>query len=227
MEAIRIDERTWSIEDGFVRCFLVEGTEKALLVDSGVSGDGARTAAESLTKLPIELINTHADRDHIAGNSRFPYALMHPAEAANYHNIGKGAGKIRPVEDGETIDLGGRELRIILIPGHTPGSIALMDEERGMLFPGDTVQDGNIYMFGPMRDMQAYILSLMKLEALGASIRLIYPSHGTMPLASSFIGKLRIKAEECLAGKLSKEEITLPDGRAVTRCDAGLAGFLI
>ena len=52
MEAIRIDERTWSIEDGFVRCFLIEGTEKAILVDSGVSGDGARAAAESLTKLP-------------------------------------------------------------------------------------------------------------------------------------------------------------------------------
>ena len=227
METIRIDDRTWSIEDGFVRCFLIAGNEKALLVDSGVSGDGARAAAESLTKLPIELINTHADRDHIAGNSRFPYALMNPAEAANYYNIGKGTGVIRPVEDGETIDLGGRELKIILIPGHTPGSIALMDEESGMLFPGDTVQDGNIYMFGPMREMHAYILSLMKLEALGNSVRLIYPSHGNMPLERSFIGKLRIKAEECLDGKLSREEITLPDGRTVTRCDAGIAGFLV
>ena len=57
METIRIDNRTWSIEDGFVRCFLIAGNEKALLVDSGVSGDGARAAAESLTKLPLELIN--------------------------------------------------------------------------------------------------------------------------------------------------------------------------
>ena len=227
METIRIDNRTWSIEDGFVRCFLIAGNEKALLVDSGVSGDGARAAAESLTKLPLELINTHADRDHIAGNSRFPYAIMHPAEAANYYNIGNGTGKIRPAGDGEEIDLGGRKLRVILIPGHTPGSIALLDEESGMLFPGDTVQDGDIYMFGPMREMHAFILSLKKLEAMGDSIRLIYPSHGNMPLDRSFIGKLRIKAEECLEGKLRMDEIALPDGRAATRCDAGIAGFLV
>ncbi len=227
MNAQRIDERTWSIEDGFVRCFLLEGNEKALLVDSGVSGDEAREIAETLTKLPIELINTHADRDHIAGNGRFPYALMHPAEAANYYNINNGPGEIRPVDDGEIIDLGNRKIEVILIPGHTPGSIALLDSSCGMLFPGDSVQDGNIYMFGTMREMHAYIHSLRKLEKYEGQFTLLYPSHGSMPLNKSFIQSLESKAIECLDGRLPKEQITLPDGRQVTRCDAGIAGFLV
>ena len=227
MDAIRIDEHTWSIEDGFVRCFLIEGKNKALLVDSGFSGENPITIAERLTQLPLELINTHADADHIAGNRYFPYAIMHPAEAANYYNIGNGTGKIIPVEDRDIIDLGERKLDVVLIPGHTPGSIALLDCSNGMLFSGDSVQNGNIHMFGPMRDMHAYILSLMKLEGYIKHINKVYPAHGTIPLDRSFIHELRIKAEECLEGRLSKENITLPDGRTPTKCDAIIAGFLI
>ena len=226
MEAIRIDNGTWRIEDGFVRCFLIEGRSRALLVDTGATGDEAGLIARNLTDLSIELLNTHADRDHIAGNRRFPYALMHPAEAANYYNANGGQGEILPVEDGQIIDLGGRKLEVMLIPGHTPGSIALIDRERGMLFPGDSVQDGNIFMFGAMRDMHAYILSLKKLETIEDCIDAIYPSHGSIPLSSSFIRKLREKAVQCLEGKLPSAPFTLPDGNTVTRQDAQIAAFL-
>ena len=227
MEAYRIDSSTWHLEDVFVRCFLLEGKDKALLIDSGVSGDEARAVAEELTTLPITLINTHADRDHIAGNCRFPYALMHPAECTNYYNIGGGSGKIVPVEDGEIIDLGERKLEVILIPGHTPGSIALLDRSRGQLFPGDSVQDGDIYLFGPMRDMHAYILSLEKLSARKDSFSMIYPSHGSLPLERGFLASLLEKAELAASGKLHAEPCTLPDGRMAVRLDAGIAGFLV
>ncbi len=39
-QIIRIDERTVRIEDGGVRFFLLEGTEKALLVDTGMNTPG-------------------------------------------------------------------------------------------------------------------------------------------------------------------------------------------
>ena len=227
MQAFMIKSGIWRIEDGFVRCFLVEGERKSLLIDSGATTDEARKIAESLTTLPIELINTHADKDHIAGNGCFPFALMHPAEAANYYNIGGGTGKILPIGDGEMIDLGDRKLEVILIPGHTPGSIALLDEDEGVLFSGDTVQDGNIYMFGPMRDMHAYIFSLRRLLEYSGRFKIIHPSHGSLSLDRDFIDVLLYKAELCIEGKLRKEPFTIQGGQVVERHDASIAGFLM
>ena len=65
-EIIRINEDTWRIEDNGVRLFVLEGKEKALLIDSGMRTPNAREIAESITKLPLELLNTHADPDHIS-----------------------------------------------------------------------------------------------------------------------------------------------------------------
>lgn len=61
-EIIRVNHNTWRIEDGGVRFFLLAGTEKALLVDSGMMVNDARDIAEKLTDLPVSLLNTHADR---------------------------------------------------------------------------------------------------------------------------------------------------------------------
>ena len=71
VEIIRINQNSWRIEDSGVRFFLLVGTERALLVDSGRITANAREIAESLTDLPLSLLNTHADGDHVAGNSQF------------------------------------------------------------------------------------------------------------------------------------------------------------
>ena len=165
MTAVRIDDTTYSIEDGFVRCFLIIGGERALLVDSGVSGDGALDVARSLTFLPIELVNTHADRDHIAGHTSFGHFMMHPAEAANYYNVNGGKGDFTPLEDGQVLELGGRRIEVVLIPGHTPGSIALLDEDRRMLFPGDSVQPTSTHWRSSRRCRHASTTSIRRMEA--------------------------------------------------------------
>lgn len=226
MKAEKIDRTTYSIEDGFVRCFLIIGEQKALLIDSGVSGESALSIAKSLTDKPVELICTHADRDHIAGNGEFSHFMMHPSEAANYYNISNGTGTFIPIEDNQTLDLGGRRIRIILIPGHTPGSIALLDTERRMLFPGDSVQDGDIYLFGPMREMLSYILSLRKLKSMGDFFDSIHPSHGSLSVDKSIIRTLTSKAELCLENRLPKVPVTIMGGKTVMRHDATVAGFL-
>lgn len=60
-EIIPINESTWRIEDGGVRLFLLAGSEKALLIDSGMNLHTAREVAAELTSLPLSLLNTHAD----------------------------------------------------------------------------------------------------------------------------------------------------------------------
>ena len=84
---IHMNENTWRIEDGDVRFFLLIGTEKALLIDSGMKLHIAKDIAAQLTNLPIELLNTHADRDHIGSNEQFDCFYMHPAEEPIYRHF--------------------------------------------------------------------------------------------------------------------------------------------
>ena len=92
VEIIQISEDTWRLEDGGVRFFLLAGTEKALLIDSGMNIRNAKDIASGLTELPVGLLNTHADRDHIGSNGQFDHFYMHPGRAYqnlsdnNYHN---------------------------------------------------------------------------------------------------------------------------------------------
>ena len=87
-EVIRINSDTWRIEDNDVRFFILEGTEKALMIDSGMNTPDARKLAETITTKPLELLNTHADRDHISGNAAFDRIYMNPAEEENYRAAG-------------------------------------------------------------------------------------------------------------------------------------------
>lgn len=185
-----IDERTWRFDEEGVRFFLLEGDERALLVDSGMQTHNARDLAEQLTSLPLTLLNTHCDRDHVGSNAQFdevwvsPMELVHPQAPHDAHVV-------HPIWDGDVIDLGKRPLEVIALPGHTPGSVALLDRTTGMLFSGDPIQrDGRIFMFGPLRSMAAYILSLQRLEARKAEISSIWPCHATCPVDAGAIGEL-------------------------------------
>lgn len=220
MENIKINENTWRIEDGGVRLFLLCGNKKALLIDTGMSGVDVRKNAESLTDLPISLINTHADIDHIGGNKEFDITYMHPAELYNYK------GDIIPVWDGEVIDLGERLIKIIHTPGHTPGSIALFDLKYKFLFGGDPIQDGSIFLFGEQRNLKVYLHSLIRINEMKNEIEAIYPSHGTAPVSSDIIEKLIEGTEAVINGKLipQKGEVF---GNTINICDIGVAKLLI
>lgn len=224
-EIIRVDENTWRIEDRGVRFFLLAGKEKALMIDSGMTLTNARDIAQELTDLPLELIITHGDRDHIAGNCGFDWFYMHPSEASNYYNNQPGTGKFRPVFDGDVLDLGDRKLEIIALPGHTPGSIALLDQKHRKLFSGDPVQDGMIFMFGVQREMHAYICGLRRLETRLAEFNAVYPAHGSCPVASTMVSILAERAEGILAGKFTPEAAEM-FGTPIAKYNVGEAIFL-
>lgn len=225
METIQINENTWRFEDSGVRFFLLAGAKKALLIDSGMQVRNAKEIAESLVDVPVELLNTHADIDHVGSNGEFDSFYMNPAEASNYYNTQKRTGTIIPVTDGDVIDLGGRELEIITIPGHTPGSIAVLDKNNRVLISGDPIQDGNIFMFGVQREMHAYLLSLEKLESYRDRFDTIYPSHGSFPVKPKLIDALHEGAERILAGEAEGSDAEF-HGMKIKRYDVGVAGFL-
>jgi glyoxylase-like metal-dependent hydrolase (beta-lactamase superfamily II) len=223
-EIIQMNENTWRIEDGMVRMFLLTGTKEALLVDSGMNTPNAKEIAESITDLPVKLINTHTDRDHTSGNNAFEAVYMGAKEEALYRANG-GTVAVVPVQQGDVLDLGDRLLEIIDLPGHTPGSIAILDVNNRVLIGGDSIQDGRIFMFGNHRNLPDYIESLEALSAYEGRFDEVYASHSTVSVEPGIIPMLIAGAKQILAGVATGEEIDI-FGNSVMLYQFECAGFL-
>ena len=227
-EIIKIDEKTWRIEDDGVRFFVLLGNEKALMIDSGMNTSNALEIVKSIKDIPkdmpIELLNTHADRDHIAGNDSFKSFYMSPNEAGNLERHGM-INSIIPIKTGDIIDLGDRHLEIIDNPGHTPGSVAILDVSNRILYSGDAVQNSRIYMFGEHRNMKDYIESLENLKSYVPRFDLIFPSHGDIPVKPELIDKLIEGAGAVMNNTAESREVEL-FGNKVRLYQFDYAGFL-
>jgi glyoxylase-like metal-dependent hydrolase (beta-lactamase superfamily II) len=82
----------------------------------------------------------------------------------------------RMLDDRDRIDLGGQVLTVLHLPGHTPGSIAVLEEHTGTLYSGDVVYDGTLIDNLPNSDVAAYRRSMKFLADLDVSI--VHPGHG-------------------------------------------------
>lgn len=225
IEIVRINSDTWRIEDDFVRFFLLEGKDSALLIDSGVDTPDAGEIARSLTSKPVMLINTHGDGDHTCGNGAFESYFVHEADYTGC-GLGEKYPNSKPVfvQDDQIIDLGGRPLKIIAIPGHTHGSIAILDINARVLYAGDTISTAIIYMFGRERSLPLYIKSLEKLEEMRGEFDRIYPSHGKADVGNDAIALVRVELQKAINKELPRCDEDLY-GEEVTTHRGSFCGF--
>lgn len=202
-KAIKIAEDAWRIEEQLVRFFLFIGKEEALLIDSGFGTGDLNAFLSRLTDLPIRLINTHADPDHVGGNKFFKSTTMHAADFVNYRQVTGDENTGPAFWEGDIIETGFRTFEVVLFSGHTPGSIAFLDRKNRLIVSGDVVQTNPVFLFGPMRSVPAYIESLKKLEGMAGDFDTIWPSHGSFPLEPSFISVQKAGALKLAAGELT------------------------
>lgn len=197
----KIAENIWAIDQQGVRAFLLVGLDSAVLVDTCFGGD-IKSACESITDAPITLITTHSDPDHIGCDQQFPVQYLHSAEFARYESRGKGALKAQPVQEGDVFTVGEYQLEVILIPGHTPGSIALLDRKHRFLISGDTVQSGCIFMHGDGRDLAAFRGSIERLERMRQQglFDTVYPAHGAAVVPADILTDHLALADDVLSG---------------------------
>jgi len=226
-KVIQLDAHTWIIEEPAVRMYLLEGEEKALLIDSGMDTHDAKDIAMTLTDKPLELLNTHSDGDHTGSNEQFDRFYMAEEDVAHYRKEHTKEAEILLIRDGDIMDLGGRELELIAIPGHTPGSMGVYDKANRRLFSGDPLQkNSDIFMFGETRNMQLYIDSLTALEKRKDDFDLIYPSHAEYPLDSEAIGECLAGAKKVAAGEVPGEKVKMFGMFDVMKYDTGYTSFL-
>lgn len=200
----------WSIEENFVRCFLIVGQERALLLDTCLGQGNLLDRVRSLTHLPVSVAHTHADGDHTGGDQFFEQVALHEADWPPYQKDHPTDTPHAFLRDGQVLDLGGVELEVIHVPGHTPGSIALLDRQHRILFAGDTVQRGEpVFLFGPGRDLTQYIDCLRLLCSRMGEFDTILSCHGDMELPTAYLSDMLAAAEALRGGKLP----AAPSGR--------------
>lgn len=79
--------------------------------------------------------------------------------------------------EGDAIDLGDRQFRVLHLPGHTPGSICLFEELTGILFSGDVLYDDILLDELHESNIEHYVNSMIRLRTLPVSV--VHPGHGT------------------------------------------------
>ena len=97
------------------------------------------------------------------------------------------ASVTRTVQDRDRIDLGDRQFSVLHLPGHSPGSIGLLDTDTGALFCGDTLYDGRLLDDLKGSDREDYVATMRRL--LSTAFDIVYPGHGS-PLSSAHARRL-------------------------------------
>jgi hydroxyacylglutathione hydrolase len=134
-----------SFEGNFL--YLLVGSDKALLIDTGAIADSAqmplaRKVVELLpdkdnAKVPLLVVHTHSHLDHRAGDSQFASFPSVKVVPADLPAIQAFFGFTDWPNGLAQVEFGGRTVDVIPTPGHHPTHLAFYDRRTGILFSGD------------------------------------------------------------------------------------------
>ena len=210
--------------------YLIVGTKRAVLFDTGMGISSIRRVVGQLTSSPVVVLNSHTHNDHVGGNWEFSLVYGMDTDFTRANAKGSRADaqaeiaadqicgdlpktfnpktyatkpwKIsRFVHEGFKIDLGDRTVEIIGTAGHTPDAIALIDRANGMLFTGDTYYPAPIWLYRPETDMDAYVASTKRLAALAPQLKLVLGAHNVPVAQPDVLPKLVEAIQAVRAGK--------------------------
>jgi glyoxylase-like metal-dependent hydrolase (beta-lactamase superfamily II) len=152
------------------------GSADVAVIDPGPLDEGhlRRVLATVGDRRVKAILLTHGHLDHSAGAARFAELSggreVRAADPA--HRLGD-----EGLADGDVIDVGGCELRVIASPGHSADSVSLLLAEDGVLFTGDTVLGRGTTVIAGDGNLGDYLHTLDRLQAI-ADVSLLLPGHG-------------------------------------------------
>lgn len=157
--------------------YLIFGTKRVLLIDSGAGGlkirptidrlIGEWLAAHHRPSIALTVAHSHSHGDHIAGDGEFADRPDTIVIGHNPEDVAKAFGIADWPNGIGSFDLGGRVLSVIPTPGHQLAHIMVYDPKLKLLFSGDALYPGRLYV--PVNHLEEERASVDRLAAFAAT----------------------------------------------------------
>lgn len=228
-KAERIDEHTVCITGpGHVNCYLIEGNNRAVLID-GLAGAGSlRAFVRELTDFPVTLVNTHGHLDHIGADFEYGEVYISPKDitllydhsgmekrfdyaGGNRHRPDAAVIRMEdmtvpcpvktlPLYEGDIFDLGGVSLETIEVPGHTKGTVVFLNRTDRILYAGDACNVSTLLYGAEATSIEEYKESLLHLNEYRQFFDSMVGGHGFGKDPAHMIDEAIELCDEIMAG---------------------------
>lgn len=209
-----LDEHTWVGSGHLVyneAVYLVEGEEKALLIDAGYKIPHLDEIVATITDKPVTLALTHNHTDHIGAAKYFDELWV--GDQGGEQKIKGFRGEVNYLHHLQLINLGGRVLEVFNAPGHTAESVIFVDKENNYGFSGDAFGSTNLLM---TQKMSTFLKTAEDTHDMmeEMDIRFFYPGHfgGQNVETMERVADLRTIAEDVLSGKVEGKRTAGAEG---------------
>ena len=191
-----IAPKTYAINEfGLTAMFLLKGTERSLLIDTGCGVCELKELADSLAGGPYDVVLTHGHLDHAGGCGAFDKIYLNEKDFHMVEEISrealmdycdtlgrsggydvydyepsmvKGIAKMPEminIKEGDVFHLGDRDISVFETPGHTRGSIVLLDRKNRIIFTGDACNPNTLLLQGTPETLLASAKKIKSLES--------------------------------------------------------------
>ena len=219
-----------------VAAFLVEGTDRAALIDTCSGAGSLRTVVDSMTGKPVDVILTHGHCDHAGGAGGFDAVYLHPADWAlvkEHASLKSRMGFVRaclpqnvfagipentytpertggwlPLRDGQVFDLGGIHLEILRVPGHTQGMCCVLNREERVILFGDACNTRTFLWSEEACCVEEYRENLKALKARENCYDTVWLSHGPTVCEKGLLDEVIAVCGRIMAGTNDPEPLT-------------------
>lgn len=209
--------------------YLVEGQDKAVLIDTCLGVGHLRQFVENLTEKPITVLLTHGHVDHALGAPEFDEVYMNSADIEVYEkmspleerigyiqaNLGgnlpafteddyvkPSPADFKELTDEQSFDLGGVHIEVYALPGHTHGTMVMLIPEERALILGDACNNSTFLFDENSLSVNEYRENLIQVkEKLEGRYDTTYLCHHVMTASKDMIAHVIEVCDEILDGK--------------------------
>lgn len=195
--------------------YLVEGQDKAVLIDTCLGVGHLRQFVENLMEKPITVLLTHGHVDHALGAPEFDEVYMNSADIEVYEkmspleerigyiqaNLGgnlpafteedyvkPSPADFKELTDGQSFDLGGVHIEVYALPGHTHGTMVMLIPEERALILGDACNNSTFLFDENSLSVNEYRENLIRVkEKLEGRYDTTYLCHHVMTASKDMI----------------------------------------